>query len=486
MTKVSQKRNRLPVEFTINNVVDADDTRFLAITIDVLHTGLNFNGSIFPKEVVNACADSIFNTPVLAYIETNPDGTMDFKGHEYKEIEDANGVRYVYAGSAYGVIPESCNYRWIEKVCSDGVLREFFQVDALLWTRFEDAIDIFNRDGKKPHSMELELSSITGEENEEDGTFVFSSFRFNGCCLLSSTDEEIQPAMIDSEAALANFTADRVAAEIKKRLSEYTAISVSKKNKNKEDETMPEKDKANFTLNLVAKMDEIVALLAEKTFRDEWGWQCARYYFVEVQDNEVIVMDREDHWRLKGIQFTEEGDKIKLDFDSIKRKKATYVDLEGDSGETASTFEKAVGDVTAFMNTQIDEANEAKTEIETNYTALKAEYDEMKPKYEAYVADAEKREKETIEAAKDAEFQKFDEHLEDDEAYAELKQNRDQYTLEDIQGKCAVLFTKKNLNKDFSRKDGKKEKEAMTANVFEQQPSTASNSRYGTLPTKKN
>lgn len=490
MKKVSQKkRNRLPVEFTINNVVDADDTRFLAITIDVLHTGENFNGSIFTKEVVDACAESIYNTPVLAYIVTNPDGTMDFKGHEYKEVEDENGKRYVYIGSAYGVIPESCNYRWIEKVCSDGVLREFFQVDALLWTRFEDAIDIFNRDGKKPHSMELELSSITGEENEEDGTFTFTGFQFSGCCLLSSTDENIQPAMIDSEAKLANFTADSVALEIKKRLGEYTAISVSKqKTNNKEDGSMPDmKKKANFTLNLMAKVDEITAILGEKKYRDNWGWETSQYYFVDVQDDEVIVMDRADHWRLKGFKLTEEGDKIIIDFKSETRKKATYVNFEDGADDSSNgLFEKVMTDATDFMNSQINDATEAKIEAETNFTTLKAEYDEIKPKYDEYVADAEKREKESVEAAKDAEFQKFDEHLADEAEYTQLKENRDQYTLEDIQGKCAVMFTKKNLNKDFSKNTGKSEKQPMAADVFAQQPSTVSNSRYGVLPTKKN
>ena len=40
---MSQKQKRLPVSFTINEYVETKDSRFLAITIDVLHTGLNFN-----------------------------------------------------------------------------------------------------------------------------------------------------------------------------------------------------------------------------------------------------------------------------------------------------------------------------------------------------------------------------------------------------------------------------------------------------------
>ena len=142
MRKVGHERNILPVSFTINECVETEDSRFLAITIDVLHTGLNFNGSNFEKDVVDANADSIKNTPVLGYIALNPDGELDFQGHEYKTVKDGSGNKYVYAGSAYGVIPESCNYRWIEKVCSDGICREFFQVDALLWTKFDDAVTV--------------------------------------------------------------------------------------------------------------------------------------------------------------------------------------------------------------------------------------------------------------------------------------------------------------------------------------------------------
>ena len=59
----------------------------------------------------------------MGYITTDSYGT-DFKGHEYKTITDENGVEYVYSGSAYGVVPESCNPRWVQKVSSYSVLIE--------------------------------------------------------------------------------------------------------------------------------------------------------------------------------------------------------------------------------------------------------------------------------------------------------------------------------------------------------------------------
>ena len=399
MGKVSHERKNLPVSFTINNCVETEDSRFLAITIDVLHTGLNFNGSIFEKEVVDANAESIKNTPVLGYIALNPDGELDFQGHEYKTVKDGNGKDYVYAGSAYGVIPESCNYRWIEKVCSDGICREFFQVDALLWTKFDDAVTIFERDGGKPQSMELELSSITGEEND-DGTFTFTGFNFEGCCLLSSTDERIQPAMIDSEA-VSKFTVQSIAQEIKNKLQEYT-ISVEKSSI-KEDSDMPKVPETNFTLNLMEQIDEIRAVLGEKKYRDSWGYECSQYCFVDVQGDEVIVMDRADHYRIYGMKMSVNGDKISIDFATANRKKTTYSDFEDGAEDSALfVFEQAVSDVATYMNSQVDAANEEKATAEANYTAVKDELDEMKPKYDAYVVAEQQREAAVIEAARNA------------------------------------------------------------------------------------
>lgn len=483
MRKVDQERKRLPVSFTINSCIDTEDSRFLAITIDVLHTGLNYNGSIFDKKIVDASAESIKNTPVLGYIALNPDGKMDFQGHEY--IKDKNGKDYKYAGSAYGVIPESCNHRWIEKVCSDGICREFFQVDALLWTKFDDAVAIFERDGNKPQSMELELSSITGEEND-DGTFHFTGFKFDGCCLLSSTDASIQPAMIDSEAVM-KFTAQTISKEIQDRLREYSVFveKANEKTEAKEDEVMPKIPNKNFTLNLMEQIDEIIAVLSEKKYRDHWGYDNSQYCFVDVQGDEVIVMDRADHYRIYGMKISMDGDKITIDFESAIRKKTTYTNFEDGSDDSELfLFEQAVTDVATYMNSQIDAVNEEKVTVETNYTTVKNEFDEMKPKYDAYVAAEQQREKAAIESAKDAEFRKFDQHLSDNADYTNLKKDRDKYTLEDIQSQCAILFTQKNLNANFSRKNNGGT--PMVADVFTQSSQTEVSSRYGVLPTKKN
>ena len=81
---VDKRLNRLPVTFEKTGEVAGKDVRFINVTIDVMHTGDNLNGSTFSKEVVEQALDSIKNTPILGYIEQNKDGDLDFKGHEHE------------------------------------------------------------------------------------------------------------------------------------------------------------------------------------------------------------------------------------------------------------------------------------------------------------------------------------------------------------------------------------------------------------------
>ncbi len=466
------KFKKLPVTFTVNDVVETKDSRFLAVTIDVLHDGLNFNHSIFNKDVVDACAESIKNTPILGYIAENQDGDLDYQAHEY----DESGDECKYAGNAYGVIPESCNYRWTTKMCDDGEEREFFQVDGLLWTKFDDAVTIFEKDGGKPQSMELQISSIEGEQNE-DGDFVFSKFKFEGCCLLSSTDETIQPAMINS-MAVPTFSVDTMVQDIKDKLSEYN-LAIEGTNKKMEDSKMPENK--DFTLSLNQLREEMSAVLDEHKYQDEWGYECSRYNLVDIQDEEAIVIDYADHYRRYGLPYKMESDNVVFDFENAKRKKIIYVDFE-ESDEEILDIEPVVKNIGGFLSKQIEEVKAEKEAVEESYAKVNSEYEEMKPKYDAYVQKEQEQERTAIEEAKTAEFEKFDKHLSDNKKYAKLKEDRDKYSLEEIQRECAIYFTEKNLNADFAKHPAKEQ--ALVGGVFEQKQDSAISSRYGVLRTE--
>ena len=320
----------LPIYFTVKNEISDHDDRFINVEIDVLHTGLNFNNSIFDKDVVDKNIDTIKNTPILGFIRQLPDGENDFKGHEYVITRiDKDGIERKYVGSAYGLIPESCNPRWITKMCDDGLEREFLQVDGLLWTKFSDSTNIMLRDIEKPHSMELYPNNIDGYDND-DGNFVFTQFSFDGCCILGS---DVQPAMINSnievQFATKDFTmiefVNNLQSELNDKYSTFTKL-VNEKSNQGGIEVMPNTD---FTQTVLEQFSDISNTVRQfETMVDRWGDSVPRFYLQDIQDNEVIVVDRKDNYHYYGYQFTMNGDKAEIDFANGNRKKIRYENYE--------------------------------------------------------------------------------------------------------------------------------------------------------------
>lgn len=215
-------KQRYPISFSKKNEYESSDFRFIDVCIDVMHTGSNRNKTSFTKEAINKAIPSICNMPILGYVvDEMDDEEKDFKGHEHELRITDTDVKYMYAGQAYGVIPESCNPRWIIKDDGSGVEREYLRVDGLIWTKFGDPVDIFTRDVTKNHSVEL-TDMVCGPKDKEGNTPV-SDFKFDGCCILSTTDQKIQPAMAGS-CITAEFSVDDITSQIRERLYEYQAL----------------------------------------------------------------------------------------------------------------------------------------------------------------------------------------------------------------------------------------------------------------------
>lgn len=213
---------RYPISFTKKNEYETSDFRFIDVCIDVMHTGANKNRTSFTKDTINKAISSIANMPILGYVVDELDEEeKDFKGHEHELRVTDNDVKYMYAGQAYGVIPESCNPRWIIKDDGTGTEREYLRVDGLIWTKFGDPVDIFTRDVTKNHSVEL-TDMVCGPK-DRDGNTPVSSFKFDGFCILSTTDPKIQPAMTGS-CITAQFSVDDITSQIRERLYEYQAL----------------------------------------------------------------------------------------------------------------------------------------------------------------------------------------------------------------------------------------------------------------------
>ena len=458
---MNQNIYSLPVTFSVENEISDGDNRFIEVFIDVLHLGRNLNGSVFSQDVVDANIDTIKNTPILGFVQVKSDGEKDFKGHEYTIKRTVNGVEQVYSGSAYGVVPESYDAQWVDKMCDDGEMRTFLRVKGLLWTKFSDSTEIVMRDIIKQHSMELYPNSIEGHE-DDNGDFVFDKFSFDGCCILS---DDVQPAMINSCVEVNYSVSDFVKNlqdELNDKFTVFTKL-IDKQNEQGGVKNMPEdikndemiedvnpdfseqasdfeenKPASDFASTMMQQFEDISHIVSsQEIVKDKWGYDTPRYYAVDIQDNEVIVVDAKDNYNYYGIPYTIDGDKPVLDFACGTRKKVRYENYEDGVVAPAGAF--SFGE---YISSIEKSASEKIEKIEAEYSQVKSELDEIKPKYDEYVAAEAEREVAEINAAKDAKFSEYEDVLSENAEFAAIKEKRDELSVDEIEKECAVLYVK--------------------------------------------
>ena len=485
-SKIKKSALSFPVMFEKIKDFETVDDRFTKVKVWLMHLGKNLNNSVFEKSVVNKAIPTLQYIPIMGFVELNDDNEKDFSDHRYIITKDEKGVRRKYMGTPYGVIKSSDdnNAHYEERLCEDGETRTFLVTEGVIWNVLEDGAEIFHRDLIKGQSMELYDKSIDGYE-DEDGVFHFTEFSFRAACVLG---DDVTPAMtgstIEVQFALSDFVKN-IQSELNDKFTTFTKLikTVNEKTNQGGIEFMPSTD---FTQTLLAQFEDISAMVRQhETFTDRWGYECSRYYAVDIQENEVIVVDAKNNYNYFGLSFAINGDKAEIDFESAKRKKLRYEDYEeGSSIEGAFDFGKHITKIEDAAFAKVEEANTkaseaenkssefeakasefeaAKNQIEESYNQIKAEFEEMKPKYEDYVKAEQIRINAELEAQKDAEFAKYESVLTDDVNFAALKEKKAEMSVKEIESECAILYARKNLAINFSKPN----EGAMTAGLVD-------------------
>ena len=473
-SKVKKSALSFPVMFEKVKDFETADDRFTKVRIWLMHLGENFNGSIFEKDVVDKAISTLEYIPIVAFIEDNKSGEKDCSNHRYIITKDDKGIRRKYMGNAYGVImsSEDNNAHYEERLCDDGETRTFLVVDGLIWNMFEDSSEIINRDLIKNQSMELwdDGCSINGYEDEE-GLFHFTEFSFRAACILG---DDYEPAMINSTVEV-QFTMSDFVKSIQSELNDKFITFTKMVNEKTNQGGIGTMQNTDFTQTVLQQFEDISTMVREyETMRDRWGDSIPRYYAVDIQENEVIVVDRESGYNYFGFTFTINGDKPEIDFTSGKRKKLCYEDYEdGSAIEGAFDFGKHITEIEDAAFAKVEEANTkvteaeskvseyeakvsefetAKNEIEEKYNQMSVEFEEIKPKYEDYVKAEQARMDAELDAQKDAEFAKYEEFFKDSTDFTALKEKKAEKSLKEIESDLAIMFAKKSLaNPNFSK-----------------------------------
>ena len=505
-SKINKSVLSFPVTFETTEEIEGTDCRFTKVKIWLMHLGENFNGSIFEKDVVDKAIPTLGYIPIVAFLEDNKQGEKDCSNHRYVITKDDKGVRRKYVGNAYGVITSSDenNAHYEERMCDDGEMRTFLVVDGLIWNMFEDSSEIMKRDLIKSQSMELydDGSSIDGYE-DENGLFHFTDFSFRAACILG---DDYDPAMINStievQFAMSDFVKS-IQSELNDKFTTFTKM-VNEKTNQGGIEAMTNTD---FTQTVLQQFEDISTMVKEyEAVQDKWGDSYPRYYTVDIQENEVIVVDRKSGYNYFGLTFTMNGDKAEIDFASGKRKKLRYEDYveETDASNGGFDFGQHISEIedVAFAkvedaNVKVSEAEEkvaefetkvaefesAKNEMEENYNQIKAEFEEMKPKYDDYVLAEQARIEAELDAQKDAEFAKYETVLTDDVNFEALKERKSEMTVKEIESELAIMYARKTLAQaNFSKSNT----DTMTAGLINDDVNDGIvETKYGYIPVRR-
>ena len=503
-SKIKKSALSFPVTFEKIKDFEAADDRFTKVKVWLMHLGKNLNNSEFDKSVVDKAIPTLQYIPIMGFIEMNDDNEKDFSDHRYIITKDDKGVRRKYMGTPYGVIKSSDdnNAHYEERVCDDGETRTFLVTEGIIWNVLEDGAEIFQRDLVKSQSMELYEKSIDGYE-DDDGVFHFTEFSFRAACVLG---EDVTPAMtgstIEVQFALSDFVKN-IQSELNDKYTTFTKLTeVVNEKTNGGVEIMENTD---FTQTLLSQFEDISAQVRQhETYTDRWGYECSRYYAVDVQENEVIVVDAKNNYNYFGLSFTMSGDKAEIDFESAKRKKLRYEDYEeGSSIEGAFDFGKHIEEIENVAFEKVEEANTklsdaegkvseyeakvvefeaAKNDIEEKYNQISAEFEEMKPKYDDFVKAEQARIEEELDAQKEAEFAKYEAVLSDEVEFAALRENKSEKTVKEIESECAIMYARKTLAQtNFSKSnDG-----VMTAGLIDNGGKDGFvETKYGYIPVR--
>ena len=501
---------RFPATFEVLKEYNVDDMRFMSVKFWLMHTGVNLNSSIFTKEVVENNLDTLANTPILGFIEKNEDGEIDFSDHRTVIVEENGEFKFKYLCNAYGVIAETNNAQFEMKVDSDGIEREYVTCEGIMWRKWDEPIQIMERDKIKDVSIEIS-DNYTGEFNK-DGNFIFSSFEYFGVTILSN-DDSVQPAM--KGASIETYSYNDILKDIENKLNKFNNITRDSKGgeliKNKIEfelsddiidklsDRIIEKFKGGFSVGKDFKLtesqlrEELRNKFREEKITDDWGWEYSRYWLVDYKDVEAYVEDMSENGKIYKFTFEIKGDAVEVNWDSKKRVKIEFVDFEGEDepdqeyafipqefidGKINAVKDKAEQDAkdkfTTEKQTEIDNAvqeavdvavDEKTKELKDQFSAKEKELNELKNSFEAL-----KQEKETLinekteleqfkqekldeerKVAEDELFSAFAEKLTEEEIQP-IKDKASEMSLDDIEKELYVVFGRKNVKFSYSKK----------------------------------
>ena len=476
---------------SITEIEDVNSS-FAKGKLKVMYTGANQNGTDFSKDVVEAALPTIRNVPIVAHYDMEEN---EIGSHDMDVVADKEGnLRLRNLTEPCGVVPESAVASFENEFDALGVNHEYLVISpVILWKRQEVYRHIVNDlNGRVDHSMEV---NITAYHKEKDSSVItVDAFEFQALCLLESA----KPCFAGSELELYSAESFKTKmAEMMAELKEAFSLGDLQVNTPNEEidielnydteggrvldeklnlleEYAIDKDTLDFSLDdfsleelrekfeamkeeqaeaeRVAKFElssnmrkALCDALQEKTVQKPWG-DVPMYYLEDFDmDASVVYACCCETYNVYGFQYSMDGDRAVIDFESGKRMKRAFVE-----------YDEGAEDAMAAMFADIEKhyaENEA--QLTEKYDAVSRELEQLKEStsdiedLRKFKADTEAAE---AEANRNAVLAQFDD-LAGIEAFENLRAECAEYDLETLEEKCYAIRGKNGLTAKFSTEE---------------------------------
>lgn len=397
----------------INLSADAINPGISKCEIKLFYLGKNRNGSYIDKNTAIQMANSLPGCPIVgAYIENKE----DFGDHgEVIRIEDGE-IHFSCKTIPYGFVGLDSDV-WFQKFMDtdefgNEIEREYMMTTGYLWTeQYEEAKSIIE-DGKG-QSMELDGETMEGhwatDNNSGIEFFIINDAIFTKLCILGDDVEPcFEGASIKSPEVNKAFSRDE-----------------------------------SFGRTLYTMMNELKDALQNKG-----GSEMPKQ---ETQVAEDALFEN------NGVEKATEGDGAAKDEEFANKKEESKSEKEDDSDDEAANDDAEEEDYGCKKKKSAE-----KNSLEEDYAKLENEFNELKDNFallENEVEELRAFKLNKVNEEKDALINKY--HMLSEEDKADIVANKENYSLDEIESKLALIYVQKNV--DFESVDGVKENEANEA-----------------------
>ena len=389
--------------------------------IKVFYLGENRNHSYITKDVATEMAKTLRGAPIVGYYK---DSKEDFADHGEKVTFDDEGIHFECMTRPYGFVSPDAKV-WFQKFddyddFGNSVTREYLMTTGYLWTgQYEECKSVVEGDGK-PHSMELDEETLDGRWSENIKTgmdfFIINDAIISKLCVLG---DDVEPCFEGS-----SVTAPKVSASF--NLDDGFKRTLF---------TMMQDLKAALEGGNKMSLDENAVVTPEADVTPN-----TEDTFTEGTDNvdNIVQNDATENQENIETPVTEDFSKEEEDKDDSNfkcgdkdKKKSKCAKQEDEEKKDDSSEDK--------KDEEEDEEKKKFSALSAEHEALKAQFSELQKDYQALIAF-----KNEVESAKKDEMIKSF-YMLSDEDKKEVVDNKDKFTLEEIESKLSVIFTKKSL-----------------------------------------